>query len=42
MLACESGQTATAQLLIAKGVDVEAKDKVRPGVVGAEWEGLKR
>jgi hypothetical protein len=29
MLACQNGNTATAELLIAKGVDVEAMEKVR-------------
>jgi ankyrin repeat protein len=31
MRACDNGHTATAELLIAKGADVEAKDKVRQG-----------
>jgi hypothetical protein len=30
--ACENGHTATAELLIANGADVEAKDEVRCGV----------
>jgi ankyrin repeat protein len=46
MLACEHGDAATAELLIAKGADVHAKDKARQGVVlvdskrnfGRYWE----
>ena len=33
-LACWKGQTAIAELLIAKGADVEAKDYVRQGDKG--------
>jgi ankyrin repeat protein len=29
MRACKRGHTATAELLIAKGADMEVKDKVR-------------
>jgi hypothetical protein len=29
MVACDKGHTATAEVLIAKGLDVEAKDEVR-------------
>jgi ankyrin repeat protein len=31
MFACVNGHTATAELLIAKGANVEAKDRVRQG-----------
>jgi ankyrin repeat protein len=31
MMACQDGHTATAELLIAKGADVKAKNKVRQG-----------
>jgi hypothetical protein len=31
MLTCYNGCTYTAELLIAKGADMEAKDKVRLG-----------
>jgi ankyrin repeat protein len=41
ILACENGQTAIAELLIAKGADMEAKDKVRQGD-RVEGEDLKR
>ena len=40
-LACKNGETATAELLIAKGADVEAKDKVRQGDKGG-WRGVER
>jgi hypothetical protein len=42
MLACENGHTATAELLIAKGAVVEAKDVVRQGLAGKVWEGTQR
>ena len=32
--ACAGGHTATAELLIANGADVEAKDEVRQGDMG--------
>jgi hypothetical protein len=31
MLTCDNGDTATAELLIAKGADVKAEDGVRQG-----------
>jgi ankyrin repeat protein len=31
MFACMNGDTAMAELLIAKGADVQAKDKVKQG-----------
>jgi ankyrin repeat protein len=34
MYACANGDTATAELLIAKGADVEAKTDVRRGLNG--------
>ena len=40
-MACLRGKTATAELLIAKGADVEAKDKVRQGDKGG-WRGVER
>jgi ankyrin repeat protein len=32
MCACQYGHTATAELLLAKGAEMEAKDKVRQEV----------
>ena len=40
-MACKEGQTRTAELLIAKGADVEAKDDVRQGDKGI-WRGVER
>ena len=40
-MACERGKTATAELLIAKGADVEAKGEVRQGDKGG-WRGVER
>jgi len=40
-LACVHGHTATAELLIAKGADVEAEDDVRQGDKG-DWRGVER
>ena len=39
-VACHQGRTATAELLIAKGADVEAKDKVRQADKGG-WRGVE-
>jgi len=39
--ACWKGHTATAELLIGKGADVEAKDGVRQGDKGG-WRGDER
>jgi len=35
-LACDKGKTATAELLLAKGADVEAKNHVRQAGMGDE------
>ena len=40
-MACENGHTAIAELLIGKGADVEAKDRVRQGDNGG-WRGDER
>jgi hypothetical protein len=37
MFACEKGHIVTADLLIAKGADVEAKNKVRQGDISTRW-----
>ena len=39
--ACEKGHTGTAELLIAEGADVEAKNVVRQGDKGG-WRGDER
>ena len=39
--ACRNGHTGTAELLIAKGADVKAKDDVSQGDKGG-WRGVER
>jgi len=34
---CQMGEAGTVELLVAKGADVEAKDKVKPGETGYCW-----